>query len=59
MTTREVTYNNGWQMGEFKLGQNMFLKSNARPLQVNEKELHKIVQKPKSFEKFGNKLHRL
>ncbi len=46
-------------MGEFKLGQNMFLKSNARPLQVNEKELHKIVQKPKSFEKFGNKLHRL
>jgi hypothetical protein len=59
MTTREVTNNNGWQIGEFKLGQNIFLKSKARPSQVSEKELHKIVQKTKKFRKVGKNLHRL
>jgi hypothetical protein len=49
MMTREVTNNNGWQIGEFKLGQNIFLKSKARPSQVSEKEFHKIVRKLKSF----------
>jgi hypothetical protein len=59
MTTREVTNNNGWQIGEFKLVQNIFLKSKALPSQVSEKELHKIVRKPKSFKNLEKNFHRL